>query len=390
MHGDVLRFAFLIRHDTRNSGLAKFQLGFDTEKLLRTCDEGAVEREADIAGFKELDDFVFFALVFQIELVLVVEGRLCVLVDVEVDFVADFGYHIHLDVHIHDEITVPFPLFAARGVVAVGAFVAEGQVDGALWADVDGVAAEDGLEGFASYKHGRDDGVAVSSGTGVLAAAFLPILLYSFFVLILKVFVLSEGGGGVIVEVTDAALEGVLARHWVVDDFCLVVAGVVEIKWRMVVEVLDGIAGVDGDGVDDFVCVGLHREGDIGVGKGKMRKLGSRQSRKWQGCEQGEKDEEGMSFHQILQCYILYYSTLSASLIRVSTEASGICLKSLSRVLSTAVLLKPNIVNADNASVLIVLFGVAKISVGKSFFFSLSFKSMTIRCAVFKPIPFTD
>ena len=63
--------------------------------------------------------------------------------------------------------------------------------------------------------------------------------------------------------------------------------------------------------------------------------------------------------------------------MRVSTEESGICFNSLSKTLSTAALPKPNIVNADNASALIVLFPTAKISVGKSFFFSLSFKSMT-------------
>ena len=45
--------------------------------------------------------------------------------------------------------------------------------------------------------------------------------------------------------------------------------------------------------------------------------------------------------------------------------------------------------NADNASVLIVLSAGAKISVGKSFFFSLSFRSMTMRWAVLAPMPFT-
>ena len=72
----------------------------------------------------------------------------------------------------------------------------------------------------------------------------------------------------------------------------------------MVVEILYGVASVDGDGVDDFVRVWLHGEGDIGVGQGEMRILCSCQSRKGQGCEQGKKDEEGMSFHQVLQ--VLY------------------------------------------------------------------------------------
>ena len=86
---------------------------------------------------------------------------------------------------------------------------------------------------------------------------------------------------------------------------------------------------------------------------------------------------------------IQVYNILSASLISVSTLASGICFSRRSSALSTADLLKPNIVNADNASALIVLFGAAKISVGKSFFLSLSFKSMTMRWAVLAPMPFT-
>ena len=67
-------------------------------------------------------------------------------------------------------------------------FETKGKVDGALRTDVDGVAAEDGFKGLAADVDGRDDGVAVGGGTGVLAAAFLPILLYAFFILVIKEF----------------------------------------------------------------------------------------------------------------------------------------------------------------------------------------------------------
>ena len=59
--------------------------------------------------------------------------------------------------------------------------------------DVNGVAAEDGFKGLAADVDGRDDGIAVGGGTGVLAAALLPVLLYAFTVLIFKVFALCEG-----------------------------------------------------------------------------------------------------------------------------------------------------------------------------------------------------
>lgn len=85
----------------------------------------------------------------------------------------------------------------------------------------------------------------------------------------------------------------------------------------------------------------------------------------------------------------MIYNILRASFIKASTEASGFCLRILSNAFSMAVLLKPKIVNADNASARIVLFGTLKISVCTSIFFSLSFRSMTMRWAVFVPMPFT-
>ena len=263
LHGDVLRLTLLVRDDGRDGGVAEFQLALDTEQLLRSCDEGAVEREADVAGFQELDDLVFLALVFQVQLVLVVEGRLRVLVDVEVDLVADFGHHVELDVLVEHEFVVAFASFGHRFVVAEAVLEAEGEVDGALWTDVDGVAAEDGLEGLAADEHGRDDGAAVGGRPCVLAAAFLPIFLYAFTVLIFKVFALRQGGGGVVIELPDAAFEGVLSGDGVVDDLGLKVVGVAEVERRLVVEVVERVARADGDGIDDFGGVGLN---GVGVG----------------------------------------------------------------------------------------------------------------------------
>ena len=246
--------------------------------MLCTCDEGAVEREADVTGFQELDDFVFLTLVFEGELVLVVEGRLGVLVDVEVDFVADFGHHVELDVLVKNEFVVAFASFGHRFVVAEVVLEAKGEVDGTLGTDVDGVAPEDGLKGFAADEHGWDDGVAVGGRTRVLAAAFFPVFLYALTVLIFKVFALCEGGGRVVIELADATFEGVLSSYWVVDDFGLEVVGVAEVERRLVVEVPKWVARVDGDGVDDFGRVGLD---DIRVGVENIVVACSSQTKGW-------------------------------------------------------------------------------------------------------------
>ena len=96
-----------------------------------------------------------------------------------------------------------------------------------------------------------------------MAAAFFPVLLYAFTVLIFKVFALCECSRGVVIELADAAFEGVLSRQWVVDDFGLEIVRVAEVERRLVVEVLQRIARVDGDGEDDLRGVGLD---GVGVG----------------------------------------------------------------------------------------------------------------------------
>ena len=117
---------------------------------------------------------------------MVIESGLGVLVDVEVDFVADLGYHVELDILVEDEVVVALTAFGHRGVVAEAVLEAEGEVNRALGTDVDGIAAEDGFKGLAADIDGRDDGVAVGGRTCVLATAFLPVFLYAFTVLYSK------------------------------------------------------------------------------------------------------------------------------------------------------------------------------------------------------------
>ena len=112
LHGDVLRFTFLIRNDAGNGGVTEFQFRLDTEKLLRTSNQGAVQRETHITGFKQLYDFVFLAFVFQVELVLEIEGGLGVLVDVEIDLIADFRHHVQLNLLVEIKVCGVLQTFA--------------------------------------------------------------------------------------------------------------------------------------------------------------------------------------------------------------------------------------------------------------------------------------
>ena len=50
-------------------------------------------------------------------------------------------------------------------VTTISMLETEGEVDGTLWADVNGVGAEDHIEGFAADIDGRDDGGAVGCRT---------------------------------------------------------------------------------------------------------------------------------------------------------------------------------------------------------------------------------
>ena len=137
-----------------------------------------------------------------------------------------------------------------------------------------------------------------------MAAAFPPILLDALSVLILKVFALCQGGRRVVVEIADAALEGVLFRQRVVDDFGGEVVGVAEVERRLVVEVFQRIARVDGDGEDYLGRVGFY-----GVGVGLKNVVNASR------CGSGEKEREQhrepsneyMSFHLVLQYFECFF-----------------------------------------------------------------------------------
>ena len=95
-----------LRHDSLQFQFAELQVGAHAEQRTGTSDERRVGRHADVTGFDEFDDFVFFALIAQFDLLGVkVEGGFGVIVEVHVDFVADLTVQaeVYLFVEVESE-----------------------------------------------------------------------------------------------------------------------------------------------------------------------------------------------------------------------------------------------------------------------------------------------
>ena len=103
LHLQILCAGLFLTHHGVDGEFSKLQFGVESEELLATFDECCVERERDVGGFEQLNDIVFLTFVFQFDLVLEVEGRLCIPVEVKVDKVAYFGVETDLDVFIKIE-----------------------------------------------------------------------------------------------------------------------------------------------------------------------------------------------------------------------------------------------------------------------------------------------
>ena len=89
---------------------------------------------------------------------------------------------------------------------------------------------------------------------------------------------------------------------------------------------------------------------------------------------------------------VLTYRCFSASLMTCSTGNAGFSFKMEATTFWEAPLVNPSMVSAATASSCISLLGSVLMLVGASVFprrVILSFKSTMMRCAVFRPIPFT-
>ena len=119
LHLHVLRAGLLLAHHGIHRQLAELQLGVESEQLLATLDEGRCQRERDVRRLEQLQNVVFLAFVFQLQLVLEVEGGIGVVVDVETDQVAYLGIEVNLQVLVEVEGGHTPLAGIALGVVAV-------------------------------------------------------------------------------------------------------------------------------------------------------------------------------------------------------------------------------------------------------------------------------
>ena len=95
---DALRTGLLLRDNGADFELAELQVGTYAEERRRAAYERRVGGHGDVARLDELDDFVLLAFVVQLEVLRVeVEGRLGVVVEVEVYLVAHLAVDAEID-----------------------------------------------------------------------------------------------------------------------------------------------------------------------------------------------------------------------------------------------------------------------------------------------------
>ena len=152
----------------------------ESEKALAALYQLGIERHGDITCFEKLQNVVFLAGIFQLDLVHVVVKPQLVggVVEVELDFVADFSDEVELDILFELEIGGSSLFGRQEGIVDAVVFDAKLEFEVASGSDVDGVAAEYALEDVASDMQLRDQSStppAVAAAVG--GAVVIPIIV---------------------------------------------------------------------------------------------------------------------------------------------------------------------------------------------------------------------
>ena len=117
LHNDALGLTLLLRIQSGYSEAAKPELGLDTEQALRTPDQGGVQRQVHITTLDELDYIVFLSLILKLQCIFKVKGCLGVIVDLELDLIADLGDDIHLYLFFKIKISLPSLTGIQHGVI---------------------------------------------------------------------------------------------------------------------------------------------------------------------------------------------------------------------------------------------------------------------------------
>ena len=176
---DARAGALLLADNRLDLQFAELYVCAKAEEAAHTWNEADVAGEGDVAGFDEFDDFVFLAVVFEFEVLgVVVEGGLCVVVEVHVDFVA----HLAVEAEIDFLVEVKSNRFAARScegrVVHLLRVDAHLEFCAALRLDLDAARAEDFLSRSEVEVHVCEVELVLAFCLESLCVLLSPVLLH--------------------------------------------------------------------------------------------------------------------------------------------------------------------------------------------------------------------
>ena len=157
LHGNVFRFAFLLRKDGSYGSATELKLGFDPFQSLTSSDKGSVEGHIHVTGFDELNNFIFFSFVFEGQFVFKLKSSFGVVIGFELNFIANFGNHVHLNLLVEVEVGGSALPHIKLRVFAQHATYAKGHLCRALRSDVNGVAAKNLVENLSADINFGDD-----------------------------------------------------------------------------------------------------------------------------------------------------------------------------------------------------------------------------------------
>lgn len=220
---DGLRGTLFPGSHRRDKQVTELELRLHTEQTLATRNQGAVQREGDVTEFNQLQNVIFLTVVFEFDLVCLGGGYgqfISGVVQVELDFVTDFGQQVQLDILVKVKLQILSLFNGNIEIVSLGEFDAQFQPDVSRRSNVYRVTAEDALKNITSDVQLRDQ---AATGAGFRSAPdttalVLPVVVDALLQVVVDVLIdihvctRSERG------VTGHVLEIVRIGYRVVDD----------------------------------------------------------------------------------------------------------------------------------------------------------------------------
>jgi len=138
----------MLREKGGEGQLPELHLGFHPEEVGGSRDQRSAQGQRYVSGLDSFNDFILFTGVLEVHLILIVKGRLGIVVDPHVHLGADLAHDVHLDLLVEikgGHLTEPDGNGRVVGFIHL---VAKAHLHIPLGLDVDGIAAENPVEGF--------------------------------------------------------------------------------------------------------------------------------------------------------------------------------------------------------------------------------------------------